>query len=220
MNLPASIFLSIITLLIGVSIGSLIEIARWKRQVKLPSLPTSDVKLAQDGDVDVFSAWRTRNNKVWLNMDGKRLNSSEELLPEQRRRLLGLVVDLRPWLEAITPGTPEPEIPVQPFQPTAPLAGVPPQTVQLEKKKSKVSGEQAAPAPVLESIIDQIDKVLQTKLAGSPFRERGIHLTEGPGGIVIIKDGLKRYEGVEAIPDPQIQSLIRQAVSDWEKGTR
>ena len=220
MNISASIFLSFISLCVGISIGSLFEIARKKRQNKLPSLPASDVKLAQNGDVEVFSAWRTSTNKVWLNMDGVRLDSKEELLPEQRRRLLGLVVDLRSWLETVRSATPEPENPAQLPQSSTSMSGVAPQTVQLDKKKSKATAEEAAPAPVLESILKQIDKVLQSKLVSSPYSERGIRLTEGPGGVVIIKDGINRYEGVEAVPDPQIQSLIRQAVSDWEKGIR
>ena len=204
---PANLFLYFIIFCISAAIGAFVERILKGRSAPLPPLPAPDKKpLAGDGDVEVLSAWRTRSHTVWLEMDGRRLDNKDSLLPEQRQRLLSLVLDLRPWLETARPAA------------AAPVAA--PQPAQPGKKTGASAVEEVKPAPVLDSIIQQIDKVLQAGLETSPFKDRGIQLIEGPGGIVIVKDGANRYEGLEAIPDPAIKALIRQAVADWEKGVR
>ena len=217
------LFLFLVIFCIGAAAGGLIERALKRRSVPPPPLAPSTLNkdtLAEAEDVEVLSAWRTRSNKVWLAMDGTRLNDKAALQPGQYQRLLALVLDLRPWLETVRPAVPKAEVIPQPIRPIAP-APVPTQPpVQAGKKTSASADEAVAPAPVLDSIIQQIDKVLQAKLETSAFKERGIQLVEGPGGIVIVKDGINRYEGVDGIPDPEVKTLIRQAVTDWEKGIK
>jgi hypothetical protein len=216
-----TIFLYLVIFCIGAAIGALIERAMKGRSTQPPALPPSNNnKLANEGDVEILSAWRTRNNKVWLGMNGNRMDNKAALQPGQYQRLLSLVLDLRPWLETVEPAAPEPESVPQPVRPVAPAPVVTQPPVQAGKKKSALAGEGIKSAPVLESIIQQIDKVLQAKLATSEFKDRGIQLIEGPGGIVIVKDGINRYEGVDVIPDPEVKTLIRQAVADWEKGPK
>jgi hypothetical protein len=40
---------------------------------------------------------------------------------------------------------------------------------------------------------------------------------ELPGRGMMVMVGLDQYEGVEKVPDPEIRSLIREAVEEWEK---
>ena len=152
-------------------------------------------------------------------MDGKRFDNKEALQPEQRQRLLNLVLDLRPWLETARSAAPVPEAVPQQARQVNPEPGIAAPPVQTMKKTGAGASEEIILAPALESIIEQIDKVLQVKLATSLYKDRDIRLIEGPGGIVIIKDGLNKYEGIDTVPDPQVKNLIQEAVADWEKGT-
>ena len=234
MQITTNLFLYFVIFCIGASIGALIERALKRRSAPPQPVPPSVNQRANEGDVEVLSAWRTRDNQVWLDMDGNRLESKAALQPKQYQRLLSLVLDLRPWLETARPAAARPEtalppvrlaVPTatsapQPVRPVAPFIPAPPQQLQPETRKGPFVVEKVKPAPVLDSIIQQIDRVLQAKLATSAFIDRGIQLIEGPGGIVIVKDGINRYEGVDGIPDPEIKTLIRQAVADWEKGAR
>jgi hypothetical protein len=230
----AIIFLFVVILCVGAAAGGLIERALKKDRSSVdplplpppapmehPAVPVSEKDtLAEEGDVEILSAWRTSSNQVWLGMDGMRMNDNTALKPEQYQRLLALVLDLRPWLETTRPGAPKPEPTQPPLRPATTAPAVVAQAQKTQKKNGLQVDEKPEPAPVLDSIIQQIDKVLQEKLATSAFKERGIQLVEGPGGIVIVKDGVKNYEGLDAVPDPEVKAFIRQAVADWEKGTK
>ena len=207
-----TIFIFILVICLGAAAGALIQRAVSRRSVPpsvQESTPTSPVenKLASEGDSEILRAWRTLSGKLWLEMDGARLNGKESLQPDQRRQLVSILIDLRAWLEnapapaAVAEVQPSPAVPV----------------VVAPVKKGKNAAEPAKPVPVLKSIVEQIDDVLQATLLASPFKDRDIHLTEGPGGIVLVKDGLKKFEGIDAVPEPEIKALIRQAVADWEK---
>ena len=207
MNTGVLIFWLLTFACFGAVIGGLIE-RRLNRRSHLP-IPTtpSDNKLATEGDLEILRAWRTQAGKVWLEMDGTRLESKSALQSDQQRRLLNLVLDLRSWLETTQGAEPRPV--AQPAQKVS--------AAQPEKKRDKPADEKVQPAPILKSIIEQIDDVLQTKLGTSVFKDRGIQLFEGPGGIVMVKDGFKKYEGVDSVEDPEVKALIRQAVAEWEK---
>jgi hypothetical protein len=209
-----TIFLFFTFACLGASIGALIQRAQDRRTPPPmpPPTPPSTHKLAGEGDVQVFSAWRTRNNKVWLEMDGLRLEDKEALQAKQRQRLIDMVVSLRTWLETARPSSPT----------TAPISVTPQQTIQPStivtphKTIARVD-KGAKPIPAFKSIVEQIDDVLQVKLIASPFNDREISLVEGSDGTVIVKDGKNRYAGIDAVPDPEIKALIRQAVAEWEK---
>ena len=65
----------------------------------------------------------------------------------------------------------------------------------------------------------QIDEILQAHLIGTPLANKAIRLQESPDGSVIVWVGLNHYEGIDAVSEPEIQALIRQAAAEWEKGS-
>ena len=213
-------FLYFIFLCLGASIGALVQRAQNRRHASPPAQPAAPAKetapeaapankLAVEGDVEILRAWRASSGKIWLEMDARRLEVKEDLQPDQRRRLVSTLVDLRPWLE---------NAPVVPTPAPVPASVPVPLPALKLVKPAKPEIKESKPALVLKSIVEQIDDVLQEKLEQEgPFKGRDLHLLEGIGGMVLVKDGIKKYEGIEAVPEAEIQVFIRQAVSDWEK---
>lgn len=165
-----------------------------------------------------------------LDLDGNRVNPSS-LLPEQRKRLIEIVNGMRPWLEdqTVSPPAATSQPPAfrpaatasiqthsspAPVQSTAPPPASP--TSQPSPPKPTVIPVEDRPAAPANSIVTQIDTILQARLAGTPLEERGIFLTQSPEGSVIVYVGLTRYNGMDEVPDPEIKAAIRGAITEWE----
>ncbi len=155
-------------------------------------------------------------NQPQLELDGQRVNAYQ-LAPEQRKRLVDLMLILRPWVESNAgqkqslPVQPAPRPVTAPLTPPAapaasqtPPSGVSPNTVPV-------------PEPVPTSLVGQIDAILQARLIGTPLEEKGIRLVESIHGGALVFVGNKSYEGVGEVPDPEVQAAIRAATAEWEK---
>ena len=66
-----------------------------------------------------------------------------------------------------------------------------------------------------KSLAAQVDEILQTKLVGSGLADRGIRIMDTPSADLVVMVGLEKYDGVEAVPDADIQAVIREAVAEW-----
>jgi hypothetical protein len=157
------------------------------------------------------------NNQLRLDLDGQRADATQ-LGAEQRKRLIDLMVTMRPWIDAsapkpTTPPQPAPSQPLSPAPAAASISQPVSKPIVVTPLSTPKKDEPAAPA----SMIGQIDAILQMHLANSPLANRGIRLAESPGGGVIVWDGLNKYNGVGDVPDPQVQAIIRLAIAEWEK---
>lgn len=83
------------------------------------------------------------------------------------------------------------------------------------EKKAAIPEQEETPLEPL-SLSSEIDKILQEKLAGSPLNDKGIRLTENLNNEIIIWVGLTSYSSIDAIPDVEIQKIIKESVEDWE----
>ncbi len=164
-----------------------------------------------------------------LDLDGSRINPTA-LSPEQRKRLIEMLNVIRPWLEGkpapvptpapvppVTTSTPSPLLnrmqsapaPVQPAPP--PVAPPPP----AASKPATIAKDDRPAAPA-NSMVAQIDEILQSHLEGTPLAERGIFLTQSSEGGVNVYIGLTRYDGIDNVPDPEVKAAIRVAITEWE----
>lgn len=70
-------------------------------------------------------------------------------------------------------------------------------------------------SPRAGSMIEQINRILEAKLASEPPSVRAVRLAEGPGGSVRVYIGVEPY-AVDEVPNPVVRSAIREAVAEWE----
>lgn len=238
LSVTTTIFLFVVCLCGGIVIGAMFN--RYKKAPpeeaetkKQPEEEPAAVEksIAGPGDKAILHAWRNEAGRVWLEMDGLRVETKDDLAAEQKKNLLKLVLELRPWLDAVPAPTPTPapvpapRPPVQELQAVQELlpaeeAPVKPLKLFQRPPKVKKPAVDAKPPVSMKSIVEQIDDVLQQKLTGTPFANLKIRLLEGPGGEVNVQIGALKHPSVEAIPNPEIQAVIRQAVADWEKGAK
>ncbi len=109
---------------------------------------------------------------------------------------------------------------------SAPPAYTPPQSIPEKKRPpsilsslvgaAKSSEDDLVPA---KSMVDQIDEILQEMMIDTPFAHKGIRVMEDPVKGVVVWVGLDHYEGIGAVPDPDILAMLRSAVEKWEKRT-
>lgn len=141
-----------------------------------------------------------------LDLDGQRV-TKERMAPQERKRLIDLMVLMRPWIDAApvqSQGAPATAAPAaRPAMPPPPTPFAPAKTTPIIL------------APT--SLVGQIDAILQANIIGTPLETRGIRLVESPEGGALVVVGPNRYPGVSDVPDPEVQAAIREATAEWEQ---
>lgn len=197
------------------------ERAPQKQSAAMPV--TVDSSQSANAGSSLLTLRRDAAGKPSLDLDGQPIVVSE-LTAAQRRRLIELMVLMRPWIETqtATRGI------------SAARSPAPVSTPSLMDRLSTASGADSPPAasliaetappvitpgPVIRemSLVAQINAVLQARLAGTALADRGVRLVEAPSGGVLVVVGVNRYPSVDVVPDPEIQTCIRAAIAEWEE---
>lgn len=210
-----TIGISVAIFFIGYIIG-LVEAAikqknKDKKKARTQEKELIEIPPALHQEPKLLSIHRGPSNDLILELEGETFSNKDKLAPEKRRLLVDLLVEVRPWLE--TQGsTPVPSVAEKKPQPVKTQAQ--PATAKLTS--AAIASPKSTPAPSNESIVSQINTVLQNRLASSPLANQGIRLQESLAGGVCVYIGLNKYDNIDAVPDPEIQAFIRKAVADWE----
>jgi hypothetical protein len=195
-----------------------------EEQAKKNQPLASPETVVERGDDPGMLRIRREAGAFTLDLDGARVNPAS-LSADHRKRLIEILSIVRPWLEgrsapapapARTP-SPPPSRPTPVEQPAPrPVPVQPAPTPPAISRPGTIAREDRPVSPV-NSIVAQIDSVLQARLEGTALEERGVFLTESPEGGVAVFVGLTRYSGIDEVPDPDIKAAIRAAIVEWEE---
>jgi hypothetical protein len=139
----------------------------------------------------LLKVWKEEGKAPVYEMDGTYLD--KEALP---RELLN-VITIHEEASAL------PETKPQPVKEEAPSIAEPEDEPDQEIK--------------MLSVIDEVNEILQKKLADSPLAGKGIHLMENHNKEIRFWVGLNSYDDVDQIPDPEVRQIIDAAVKEWEE---
>jgi hypothetical protein len=187
---------------------------------------------------------KSENNQLRLDMDGQRVETTAPLAPAQRKRLIDLLTLIRPFLEGGQPAQAAPKPAPASQSKSPPVPGPVPISPPVSSSVPLTPADQAMftnltqsnvepvparitfglspkkkpeqPAAAL-NMVQQIDEILQLKLANTPLAGQGIKIQEAPSGGVMVMVGLNKYEGVGDVPDTAIKAVLQAAVAEWEK---
>jgi len=199
------------------------------REEALKELATKKEATPSDGQAALKVLLGPAQNCA-VELDGQPVVSGE-LTPEQRQRLVGIVVQLRPWIDnkpapqsaapipppAPVSSPPLSRVPVAP-RPAASAAPTGPRIDPIRGFRSLVENDvKKKELPPLVSVVALIDDVLQRQLINTPLESRGIKLEEGPMGAVMVHVGPVRYNSIDEVPHPEIQAAIRNAIAEFNR---
>ncbi len=164
---------------------------------------------------EALRLWFDEKQDFHLELDGSPLVAPTEMTAVQRKRLIELLSRLRPWLEGqtIRPTT-TPPAPSDAIRPATPTITARPEQLATTPP-TPTAGTEETPSSA-ESIIAQIDHILQRNLSGTALAGK-VRLREQAGGGIEIWVNAKRYTSVDEVAEADAKAAIRAAIAEWER---
>lgn len=126
---------------------------------------------------------------------------------------------------------------VEPEQPAAPPPAVQPPRAPVSSVRPPVQAEplrprgglrqrvsrfgpaaEATPAPIGLNLADEINEIVQRRLATSPLGNTArVDVTAAPGGGIRILVNGQVYQTPDEIADPAVKDLVKSAIQEWER---
>lgn len=190
--------------------------------------------------VSVLHLKRIRlTGELVVEVDGRQYTRAAEINDANVRRAVDLSQqDLVRWLQSsegtsvaasiVEPPVSNPQ-PLTPNPLSSPViarepspTAAPPTRLQIPStnpfQQMKVLRERAKQPKTAEpkSVVEQIDEILQRRLAGSEHDARGISLRPSSAGGVQVLIGSETFDGVDSVRDEDVRAIIQAAVREWE----
>jgi len=198
-----------VAFLAGISISSLIALLRKAStdKEKPHTSKPEPADITPQYPRDAIHLWQDEHKQeVVLKIGSHIYASGENLAPKEQKVIRTLQLYLQRWLD-----TPAPSAPIMPSTST---------NAQPESP-AELNFDQADSSDIdtSSSIVEQVNHLLQQKLATSPLKNKGILLMEFPNQGMVVMVGTDQYPDVDSVPDPEIKAIIQAAVNDWENET-
>jgi hypothetical protein len=211
----SQVLVLIVILIIGIAFGA--GVAWWMAGSRKSNSAKSDPAPAPDEFAGLrarfteqVGVWHEKQSgKLVLRLDNQMLEQSGQLNSSQRARLEALIKEWLAWM-GVAQAAPAP---VQP-----PVILVPPPAAAPTPSQPRVTTAPAAAVPAKpKSIVEQIDEILQEKLANSSSSNKGVRLVEDRVHGVVVWIGLDHYDGVDRVTDPEVRALLSESAQEWER---
>ncbi len=218
-ELISQLLLAVLFATIGF-VGGILTMVAWNHRKSKPSdLPIEEIDPDLEERVQVFTS--RKDQKLIVKIDQVQFSSENELDSDSRENLIGLFDQLRKWLmipeSKVLSTQVHPESQPHHTPATSSYELTPLQKISLPLNPKKIEPLPEKPLPRPQSIVSQINDVLQEMIKNTIYETQGVRLTENPYHGVVAWIGTDHYDGIEAIPDVELKELIRKAVRHWEQ---
>jgi len=208
------------------------EPEQTKTEVTAPQAETPAKKKAPNRNwVEVAQLWHDRKKEQLIfQIEDQYYKHGSDLSPKERKILLKVVMDFYHWLEPPRAMTSEVHESIPEIQrvDTVPIAeyqtgqngnnGTKPVSLNPINMLSRAfEADVTKSALPNQSMVTQVDAILQEKLQKADMQKWAVRLTEFPGKGMMVMVGLEQYEGIDEVPYERVRTIIRSSVAEWER---
>jgi hypothetical protein len=221
----------VLAALIGLLIGLLVSSLFTQKDVKHVNKTEPPAEMARDRYAEGARIWYSPGvKKVITELDGAYYRDHSTLSAEQKSRVNKLLELWSEWAGKFQVTKQDASVAEDPalvneiaategkhLPPIGPVLDWSVEEALKTEETLEDMTERMAVKP--RTVAQQISLVLEKMLEGNPLKEKGIKLIENDHHGVDVWIGLEKFDGIDDIPYPEVQDLIRQAVVRWERET-